>query len=201
MRWWALSIFFLLLTALSSLDGQQAVPTDKVSYEGHKVGAVDLVANPRIPIDSLRPLVQQKSGEPYSANKVKNTISALQATGRFSKVQLEIKPDPKGLHLTFTLEPALYFGILRFPGATKAFRYTRLLQVVDIPNQAPYKGEVVAKAAGALLEFFISAGYFQAEVQVESKFDQTYMLADVVFHVNLGKRAKVGNVERARQNG
>jgi outer membrane protein insertion porin family len=191
---WPLSIFFLL-TALSSLDGQQAEPSNKVSYEGHMVGAVDLVANPKIPIDSLRPLVQQKSGELYSANAVKNTISVLQATGRFSKVQVEVKPDLNGLHLTFILEPALYFGILRFPGATKAFRYTRLLQVADIPNQAAYKPEVVAKAAGALLQFFISTGYFQSEVQVESKFDETYMLANVVFHANLGKRAKVGKVE------
>lgn len=102
------------------------------------------------------------------------------------------------MHLTFTLEPALYFGILSFPRATKAFRYTRLLQVVDIPNQAPYKQEVVAKATGALLQLFISAGYFQADVQVESKFDETYMLANVVFHINLGRRAKVGNVEIRR---
>jgi hypothetical protein len=51
MRWWPLSIFFLL-TAFSSLDGQQAAPSNRVSYEGHMVGAVDLVANPKIPIDS-----------------------------------------------------------------------------------------------------------------------------------------------------
>jgi hypothetical protein len=60
MRRWPLSIFFFLLTAFSSLDGQQAVPSNKVSYEGHIVSAVDLVANPKIPIDScaVRPNCQ-----------------------------------------------------------------------------------------------------------------------------------------------
>jgi outer membrane protein insertion porin family len=41
----------------------------------------------------------------------------------------------------------------------------------------------------------VSDGYFQAEVQPEPQFDETHLLANVVFHVNLGKRAKVGNVE------
>ena len=67
--------------------------------------------------------------------------------------------------------------------------------MIDIPNQTPYQQDLVAKAGGALLQFLIAAGYFQAQVQTESQFDETHMLADVVFHVTLGKRAKIGNVE------
>jgi outer membrane protein insertion porin family len=194
MRWWLLPIF-VVLSGFLSLNSQQSTPSNKVSYEGQKVGVVDLVANPKISVDSFQPLVQQKSGEPYSNAMVKKTIDALQATGRFTKVQLEVKPDPEGLHLTFTLEPALYFGLLRFPGVNRRFSYTRLLQVVDIPNQAPFKEDVVAKAGGALLQFLISVGYFQAQVRTESQFDEANMLADVTFHITLGKRAKVGTVE------
>src|ERR1700674_4886888 len=116
----------------------------------------------------MRSLVQQTRGEPYSSSKVESTISALEETGRFSKVEVEVKPDPGGLHVTFTLEPALYFGTFDFPGATKSFSYTRLLQVIDIPNQAPYKQDLVAKAGGALLQFLVLEGYFQAQVQNES---------------------------------
>jgi outer membrane protein insertion porin family len=194
MRYWIISILVVLAGA-SYVQCQQAGESNKVSYEGQKVAAVDLVANPKISVESLRPLVQQKTGEPYSGSKVENTISALRGTGRFSKVEVEVKPDPGGLHVTFTLEPALYFGVFDFPGATKGFSYTRLLQVIDIPNQTPYKQDVVSKAAGNLFNFFVSAGYFQAQVQPEGQFDETRMLANVVFHVNLGKRAKVGNVK------
>jgi outer membrane protein insertion porin family len=194
MRRWTIPIL-VAVAASARLECQQTTPNSKVSYEGERVAAVELVANPRISIDSMRSLVQQRSGEPYSASKVESTISALQQTGRFSKVEVDVKPDPGGLHVTFTLEPALYFGIFDFPGATKRFSYTRLLQVIDIPNQAPYRQDAVSKAGGALLQFFNSAGYFQAQVQTESRFDETHMLASVVFHVNLGKQAKVGTVE------
>src|ERR1700730_18451808 len=190
MRWWTLPIF-VAAAGFSHLECRQS---SKVSYDGQRVAAVDLVANPKIPVDSLRPLVQQKPDEVYSTPKVEATISALKETGRFSKVEVDVKPDPSGLHLTFTLEPALYFGIFQFPGA-KSFSYTRLLQVVDIPNQTPYKQDVVDKAGGALQQFLISSGYFQAQVQTESQFDENHMLANLIFHVTLGKRAKIGDAE------
>jgi len=126
---------------------------------------------------------------------VAGTVSALQGTGRFSKVEVDVKPDPGGLYVTFTLEPALYFGIFDFPGATKSFSYTRLLQVVDIPNRTLYKQDLVAKSEDNLHQFFVSAGYFQAQPQAQSQIDEAHMLANVVFAADLGKRAKLGNVE------
>src|SRR5882724_272608 len=191
MRWWA----FPILVALAGSSHLECQESSKVSYDGQWVLAVDLVANPKISVDSLRPLIQQKPGEAYSTPKIEGTMSALKETGRFTKVEVDVKPDTGGLRVTFTLEPALYFGIFQFPGATKSFSYTRLLQVIDIPNQTPYQHDVVAKAGGALMQFLIADGYFQAQVQTELQFDEPHMLADVVFHVTLGKRAKIGNVE------
>ena len=181
MRWWTLPIF-VAAAGFSHLECRQS---SKVSYDGQRVAAVDLVANPTIPVDSLRPLVQQKPDEAYSTPKVEATISALKETGRFSKVEVDVKPDPGGLRVTFTLEPALYFGIFQFPGVTKSFSYTRLLQVIDIPNQTPYQQDLVAKAGSALLQFLISVGYFQAQVKTESQFDETHMVADVAFQLGM----------------
>jgi outer membrane protein assembly factor BamA len=194
MRSWVILIL-VVFGWPSSTQCQQTSENNKVSYEGQKAAAVELVATPKISVESLRPLVQQRAGEPYSSSKVADTISALQGTGRFTKVEVDVKPDPGGLRVTFTLEPALYFGIFDFPGATKSFSYTRLLQVVDIPNRTPYKQDLVSKAEDNLHQFLLSAGYFQARVQAQSQIDEAHMLANVVFAVDLGKRAKLGNVE------
>jgi len=193
MRSWV--ILILVLFAWPSFTQcQQTSQSNKVSYEGQQVAAVDLVANPKISVESLRPLVQQPTGEPYSSSKVAETISALQGTGRFSKVEVDVKPDSDGLKVTFLLEPALCFGIFDFQGATKTFSYTRLLQVVDIPNQTLYKQDLVSKAEDNLHQFFVSDGYFQAQVQAQSQVDEAHMLAKVVFAIDLGKRAKLGNI-------
>jgi outer membrane protein insertion porin family len=194
MRHWIIPILIILARPPNGVC-QQSSQGNKVSYEGQHVATVELVANPKISVESLQPLVQQQAGEPYSGSKVENTISALQGTGRFTKVEVDVKPDPGGLRVTFTGEPALYFGIFDFPGATKSFSYSRLLQVVDIPNRTPYEQDLVSKAENNLHQFLVSAGYFQAEVQSEPQFDEAHMLANVVFHVDLGKRAKLGDVE------
>ena len=194
MRCWIISVL-VVLAGSSHVQCQQVSESNKVSYDGQTVAAVGLIANPKISIESLRPMVQQKTGEPYSSAKVESSVSALRETGRFTKVAVEVKPDSGGLHVTFILEPVLYFGVFDFPGATKGFSYTRLLQVIDIPNQTPYKQDAVTKAEENLRSFLVAAGYFQAQVQPEPQFDETHMLANVVFHVNLGKRAKLGNVE------
>jgi len=173
----------------------QTSQSNRVSYEGQPVATVELVANPKISIASLAPLVRQRAGEPYSDAQVKETVSALQGTGRFSRVEVDVKPDPGGLYLIFTLEPALYFGIFEFTGASKNFSYTRLLQVVDIPNRTPYSEDVISKARDSLQQFFVSAGYFEAQVQPEAQFDESKMLANVVFHIDLEKRAKLGEIQ------
>lgn len=194
MRSWVILILALFAWPSFTLC-QQTSQSNKVSYEGQKVAAVELVANPNISVKSLRCLVQQSADEPYSTAKVATTISALQGTGRFSSVEVDVKPDPDGLKVTFLLEPALYFGIFDFQGVPKTFSYSRLLQVVDIPNQTLYKQDLVLKAEDNLHQFLVSAGYFQAKVQWKSQFDETHMLANVVFDIDLGKRATVENVE------
>src|SRR5262249_52225541 len=190
-RCWILIITVIIVVGESSLSQQSS----KVAYDGQQVVRVDVVSNPAVPVDAIRPLIVQKSNEPYSTAKIEGTVDAIKKTGRFSKVELAVKPESGGLHLTFTLEPALYFGLLTFPGATKVFSYSRLLQVTDIQPQTPYRRELVANAGGALLNYFISLGYFQAEVQSETELDHEHLLANVIFHVDLGKKGKIGNTE------
>jgi outer membrane protein assembly factor BamA len=191
MRSWVM----LILAGFGWPSHVRCQTSDRGAYEGQKVASVEIVANPKISIESWRPLVQQRAGEPYVSSKVDGSISALQETGRFNKVEVNIKPDPGGLQVTFILEPALYFALFDFPGATKSFSYGRLLQVVDIPNRTQFKQDLVSKAQDNLHQFFASEGYFQARVQGQVQVDEGHMLANVVFAVDLGKRAKLGNLD------
>jgi outer membrane protein insertion porin family len=191
MRRWILAILVVLASPLRlpCQENPQQPPT--VSYEGQNVADVDLVANPKISVEKLVPLVQQKAGEPYSDHKVRSTTAALEETGMFRKVDVRVKPTAAGLDLTFMLEPALYFGMFQFPGADR-FSYSRLQQVVDIPSESPYKDETVTSASDALRQFFVSQGFFTTQVRPEPKFDEEHLLANVDFHIEPGKRAKIG---------
>ncbi|MFB3918249.1 MAG: POTRA domain-containing protein [Terriglobales bacterium] len=163
------------------------------SYEGQNVTSVELAGQPQVNITALQPLLAQKAGTPFSTAKVDESIAALKRTGQFSNVQLEVRPEPKGIRVLFVLQPAVYFGIYQFPGAER-FSYTRLLQVTNYPPRGVYTPVDVEDARKELGRFFQHGGFFLAEVRSEVRTDAEHGLANVLFHVDLSRRAKFGDV-------
>jgi outer membrane protein insertion porin family len=194
MRRFASSLMLLLISTTVWAQTKSSVE-QRPSYEGQKVGSIEIGANPRVNPDQYRPLIVQKPGDPYSEKNIQASIQALQDTNAFAKVDLKVVTDPAGLKLTFVLEPAYYIGLIRFPGALKRFTYARLLQAVDLPDQTLYQQSQVPKAEEALHKLFEDYGYFQAKVRTEIQNDDENQLANLTFHIQLGKHAHVGRVE------
>jgi outer membrane protein assembly factor BamA len=173
---------------------QLAVQTPQPVYEGQNVAAIDLIANPHRDVEPLRSLIEQKAGEPYTQSKVEASIAALERTGQFPKVDVNVVPDPSGLRLNFLLEPAYYIGTVSFSEATKPFSYTRLLQVAGLLEEDPYDKARVALSEKALEEFLRRNGYFEALVHTDLEIDDAHHLVNLTFSGNLGKQARVGDV-------
>ena len=98
------------------------------------------------------------------------------------------------MKVLFILQPASYVGILNFPGATKAFSYTQLLQSVNIPEQTAFVDELPSQGASALLQFFHSNGYFEAQVTPEVQRDDAHRIVNIVFDCRLNRLARFGVV-------
>jgi outer membrane protein insertion porin family len=164
------------------------------SYEGQNVTAVELAGQPNLDTKELLPLLAQQKNQPFSQAKINQSIAALKQTGRFHDVQLEVRPEPDGVRVLLVLQPATYFGIYLFPGATGHFAYSRLLQIASYPPKGAYSPIDVQNAADSLEEFFRRSGYFEAQVQTEVTTNPPWGLANVVFHARLNRRAKFGEV-------
>jgi outer membrane protein insertion porin family len=169
---------------------KQVVP----SYEGQNVASLEIAGRPGIHLEDVQSLVVQREGEPFSQQKIDQTIADLKGTGKFKDVQLQVLPDVHGVRILLVLQPGMYFGIYDFPGALRAFSYTRLLQVVTYPPEGPYSDADITRASEALLKFFRQNGYFQAHVNPEAVSDPKHGIVNVIFYTQLGKRAKFGDV-------
>ena len=163
-------------------------------YEGQVVASVELVANPHLDMESLKPEIPLKPGMKFSDRAVQASASTFKAAGKFTDVKVMVVPQPEGLQVEFVLEPAYYVGLIDFPGASKNFTYTRLMQVANLPEQDPFDKNQVPKSEEALVKFLHSQGYFKAQVHTETLLDDPNALANIVFHVDLGKRASIGEV-------
>jgi outer membrane protein assembly factor BamA len=189
-------LYVLFLLFCTTFTGAQlADKGPSPVYEGQNVVSVDLISNPHRNLEPLRGVPLQKAGAPYSQAKVDASIRALQEAGGFPKVTVNVIPELSGVRVSFLLEPAYYLGVINFPGADKAFSYTRLLQVADLADQDPYDPDRVALAQQALQRFLQNNGYFQESIQSGIQIDDAHQLVNVNFTVKLGKQAKVAEVK------
>jgi len=188
-----LAVLGALLTAAAGLQAQVA-QLSYAGFEGQNVSKVDLSAQPKMTLDTFRSLITQKEGAPFSAAAIRDSVAAMQKTRLFSQVQVQITPEAEGLRVLFILQPAAYIGMIRFPGAAKIFIYTRLLQAVNIPEQSPYVKDDIPVAQKALLDFLASEGFFQASVDPEIQTDEAHGIVNVIFKVDLKKRARIGEI-------
>ncbi len=189
-------LWLFLAIALSSaitLRAQQTLPVGL--FEGQPVIAVDLIARPTVDAESFRHLVTQAAGQPYSSQKIEDSVAALKATGQFTDVRTNVLPEGEGIRVEFIMEPAFYVGIFDFPGALGAFNYPQLLNVVRYPLDEPFDMKRVKDAAPALQRFFANNGYFMADVQADTRTDEAAQLVTVNYLVTLGKRARLGAID------
>jgi outer membrane protein insertion porin family len=163
-------------------------------YEGQRISAVSLIANPHRNLEALYPLVGEISGQPYSQAKISAAAAALQSTGDFPNVEVSVVPEVAGLRVEFLLEPAYYIGVVEFPGAAKFFSYTQLLQSAGLADEDPYDASQIPVAEAGLREFLRKNGYFQSEVRGEPVIDDNHQLVNVSFVIVMGRRARISTV-------
>ena len=166
------------------------------SYEGQNVTSIELAGQPSLDASRLTPLLVQHAGEPFSKEKIDQTIAGIRQHGNFQQVEIQVQPEVNGVRVLLVLQPAIYFGIYEFPGAER-FSYSRLVQVANYPPEAAYNADEIRDAQKNLVTFFRQEGYFEAQVSPQTVVDQKQKLANVVFHVTLNRHSKFGQIEFA----
>ena len=193
----ALCVLVLLFSWGLRAFGQEGEPSGGEKFEGQKVAKVDVTTKASMDVEVFRSLIKQKAGEPFSMAAIRDSVAAVQETKLFSKVQVSIQPEQPGLNILFILQPALYVGMVSFPGATRTFPYTRLLQAAGIPEQVAYTDDLPSQGTQALLKFFRNNGYFTASVEAHIERDEAHRIVNIIFNCHLNRLAKIGQVNIA----
>src|SRR5215469_12503371 len=154
-------LLLLSLTMLGSLTAFTAAqitydPNNSQLYQGQDVTSVEVIANPHLDVEPLKARLTLARGSKFSDRALQESITALKAEGNFSDVKVMMTPEAEGMQVAFVLEPAFYVGVVDFPGANKNFSYTRLMQVVNLPEQDPFNKNELPQSEAALIKFLHS---------------------------------------------
>lgn len=145
----------------------------------------------------MKDVIEQKTGEPLDRQKVRKSLQALYATGRFSYLQVETEQSgPTDVILTIIVDPNYYIGAVTCVGAPSRVRPTNG-QLVDASKLqlgevlTPGKIDQAIQRMKTILEVH---GFYKAKIDHSEDLDKRTEIAEVHFRVTANEPAHIGQV-------
>ena len=144
----------------------------------------------------LRDLVGEQSGQALDRQKLRRTIRALYATGRFSNIQVEVSREGAGIGLAFEVTPNYFVGSVTASGAPRRQRPTEG-QLIDASKlqlgEVLTQGKIV-QAIQRMKTVLQVNGFYQATVEHTQQLDSKTQVASLHFQITPGQPAHIGQL-------
>lgn len=173
---------------------EQAQATAASRYEGKLVQAIELPGVANSDRGHLLQLLPQKVAEPLDHTRVRDSIRALFATGRFADIQAEVTPSGEGIVLTFNTSPNFFVGAVNVEGAPTRPNSNQIVNASKFDLGEHYTREKLSRALANIQQLMQENGYYQARVTAETTSDLTTQQLSILLHVTPGAQAHVGGV-------
>jgi len=179
--------------------GQQEPPLRSPAgispYEGKLVESIEIPGVADSDREHILQLLAQKVSEPLDRVRVRDSIRALYATGRFADIQAEISPSVNGVVLTFTTSANFFVGAVQVEGAPAHPTSNQIVNASKLELGELYTQERLQRALENVRQLMQENGYYRARVTEDSVSNSATQQVDITFHVSRGEQAHVGEVK------
>jgi len=182
-----------LRAAPESAQLQAAGPNPQ--YEGKTIASVELPGVAEQDRDHLLQLIPQKAGTSLERERVRESIRALYATGRFADIQAEVAPSGDGVVLTFVTSANFFVGAVNVEGAPSRPTANQITNAAKLQLGELFTHDKLNRALENIRQLMQENGYYRAQVTAESTSNATTQQVDVLFHISAGSPAHVGEVK------
>ena len=193
-----LTAIVLLYFAALSQGAVSLVPLPQQAhasnYEGKTVKAVELPGVVERDRQHLLDLLPQKPSAPLDREHVRESIRVLFGTGRFADIQAEVTPSGNEVILTFTTSANFFIGAVEVEGAPTRPNANQIVNASKFQLGELYTQEKLDRALENIRQLMQENGYYKARVTAESTSNAANQQVDVLFHIDQGAQAHVGEV-------
>lgn len=163
-------------------------------FEGRKIAVIRFdPAQQPLDADELHRILPLKAGDPLKAEAVREAISRLFATGRYSDISVDAQPYNDGVAITFLTKHRWFVGGVRDtgeihppPGANQ------LASAGNLDLGQPYTEAKLQEAQAAQKRLMEMNGLFKPNLHPVFEWDDTYQQVRITFQVDSGDRARFG---------
>ncbi len=168
-------------------------------YEGETVTSIDFRGTTGIDPATLRSLIVQKANQPLDRDKLRASIEALYATGRFASLQVEAEADPAANHairLVFVVTQNYFNGAVTADGTPQKTnpKAHQLVAASQLDLGSVFGEDKAVSSIDRMKKIFADNGYYQATITYTLEPNDTDSQMAVHFHAVPGPLARVGNV-------
>jgi outer membrane protein insertion porin family len=151
----------------------------------------------------IHDLITQKQGEPLDRNKIRETLRALYATGRFANLEVQSTRKADGsVSLTFVATENFFNGDIGIQGRPKhAPTETQFINASKLNLGEAYTADKVRVGISGMQRILQDYGFFRTQLSYEENPHPDTQQMDVLFHVIAGKPARIGEVHVSGDSG
>lgn len=194
--WWgvAVSAVGAAPSGLSAASRQESMQVGS-QYEGKPIVAIELPGVADHDQDHLLDLLPLKQRSPLSRDQVRASIRALYSTGRFADIQAEVTPSGNGVVLSFVTSPNYFVGAIEVEGAPGRPNANQIVNSSKFQLGERYSQDKLDRALENVRQLMQENGYYKARVTAESTSNLTAQQVDILFHIDAGSQAHIGEVK------
>jgi outer membrane protein insertion porin family len=164
-------------------------------YHGLIVARVDFPGASEADLERLRKLIPLKPGEPLDRDRVRESILALHATGRFADVQVEAERTLSGqVVLAFRTSPNYFMDQIIVDGTPSRPTENQVANASKLQLGEVFVPEKLDRALSSIKRLMEESGYYKATLTHEEEKHPETQQVDIRFHIRAGPQARVGRL-------
>ena len=173
---------------------QPPLATTVWQWQGLQVEAIRFEGVTFEDADTLPKELPQQPGQPLDAEKVRQSIRRLFASGRYRNIGVSGVRNGNSVTLIFTGPPRYYIGRVQIDGVREDRLSSLLEYTTNLNPGTPYASSAVATATTLVTQTLAQNGYYQPVISVKTTPDDPNQQMNVTFTINIGPQARIGEV-------
>lgn len=164
-------------------------------YQGKPIGSVQFDPQRQpLTLDQLRAMLPVHPGEPLRASDVRDAIQRLYVTGEYNDIAVDATLANGRVTLTFLTKPKYFVGRIGVTAVPDPPNRGELVVATRLQLGSEYSEEETKRAVDHLVDVLRHNGFYNADIQPQTRLDDTTQQALIDFNIRPAKRARYGGV-------
>lgn len=163
-------------------------------WKGLRVSSIEFEGVKFTESDTLPGEISQHAGEPLDPVKVRESTRRLFGSGRYRDITVRGVRQGDSMTLIFAGTPRFYIGRVTVEGVKSDRLISLLTYATQLNPGGPYNDMSIPTGTDGIKEILKQQGYYEPKVFVGTTLDTANSQINIVYNVDVGPRASIGNV-------